>query len=139
MEYKFIYDNKDYVLSEENCDGIFYESEEENDDVKDVSLDMILTALSQGENINFTKEYYCDKCLCDNQEQLNKSYCYLEYHFYIYTKEKHYIINTICEEYKDTSYNKLFRAGKIDDSYIVSIIVCPHCSTYSVEIEQCTV
>ena len=44
---------------------------------------------------------------------------YLEYHFFIYTKNNEYVINNLSEEYKNTSFNKLFSLGKIDDSYIV--------------------
>ncbi|GAA0078947.1 DUF3785 family protein [Clostridium weizhouense] len=139
MNYKFVYNDKEYILSEENCDGIFFETTEDDKEIDGISLDIILSALSQGENVEFTKEYYSGKCECNNQENLNKSYGYLEYHFYIYTKNLNYVINTLCEEYKNTSYNKLSREGKIDDSYIVSVIVCPCCSNYLIDIEQCTV
>ena len=27
MDYKFIYDNKEYKLTEENCEGIFFDEE----------------------------------------------------------------------------------------------------------------
>lgn len=136
MEYKFIYDNKDYILTDENCEGIFFDDENE---ITGLSLDVVLAALNEGEEVNFTTEYYADKCSCDAQEEISKSYRYLEYHFYIYTKNNDYVINTICNEYKNTSFNKLFSLGKIDDSYIVSIIVCPNCGTYSISVEQCTV
>lgn len=136
MEYKFIYDNKEYILTKENCEGIFFDDENE---IKGLSVDIILDALNEGEEVSFSKEYYADKCSCNTQEQINKSYRYLEYHFYIYTKSNEYIINTIGNEYKNTSFNKLFSVGKIDDSYIVSITVCPNCGVYSIYIEQCTV
>ncbi|WP_252227077.1 DUF3785 family protein [Clostridium sp. ZBS2] len=139
MEYKFVYDDKEYVLNKENCDGIFLDSDNEVEEIEGLSLDIILNALYEGKVINFSKEFYGDKCYCDSQEKINKSYAYLEYHFYVYTKENKYIINTLCKEYENTSYNKLFRVGKIDDSYIVSVVVCPCCSNYTIEIEQCTV
>ena len=84
-------------------------------------------------------EYYSGKCSCDTQEQISKSYCYLEYHFYIYTKNNAYVINTLGEEYKSTSFNSLFSLGKIDNSYIVNVTVCPNCGTYSIEVDQCDV
>jgi hypothetical protein len=136
MDYKFVYDNKEYILTTENCEGIFFDDENE---VTDLSLDIILNALNEGEEVSFSNEYYADKCSCNAQEEKNKSYSYLEYHFYIYTKNNEYIINTISNEYKDTSFNKLFSLGKIDDSYIVSVIVCPNCGAYSISVEQCTV
>lgn len=136
MEYKFIHEDKEYVLTEENCEGIFFADENV---VTGLSEDIILTALNEGEEVTFTNEYYSSKCSCDTQEQINKSYRYIECHFYIYTKDNDYIINTLSEEYKNTSFNKLFSLNEIDDSYIVSILLCPSCGTYSIEIEQCTV
>lgn len=136
MNYKFVNDSKDYILTEENCEGIFFD---EDNEVTGLSVDIILSALNEGEEVNFSNEYYAGKCSCDTQEQINKSYRYLEYHFYIYTKNNEYVINTLCNEYKDTSFNKLFSLGKIDDSYIVNVTLCPNCGTYSIEVEQCPV
>ena len=136
MDYKFIYDEKEYILTEENCEGIFFDEENE---VTGLSLDTILSALNEGEEVNFSNEYYAGKCSCDTQEQINKSYRYLEYHFYVYTKNKEYVLNTLGEEYKSTSFNTLFSLGKIDDSYIVNVTVCPNCGTYSIEVDQCEV
>ena len=136
MDYKFVYDEKDYILTEENCEGIFFDEENE---VTGLSLDIILSALNDGEEVNFSYEYYAGKCSCDAQEQINKSYRYLEYHFYVYTKNKEYVLNTLGEEYVTTSFNKLFSLGKIDDSYIVNVTVCPNCGTYSIEVDQCEV
>lgn len=136
MNYKFIYDNKEYILTLENCEGIFFDEESV---VKGLSIDIVLDALNEGEEVNFSNEYYAGKCSCDTQEQINKSYRYLEYHFYIYTKNNEYVINTLCNGYKNTSFNKLFSLGKIDDSYIANVTVCPNCGNYSVDVEQCTV
>ncbi|BCZ49166.1 hypothetical protein psyc5s11_52330 [Clostridium gelidum] len=136
MDYKFIYDEKEYILTEENCEGIFFDEENE---VTGLSLDTILSALKEGIDVNFSNEYYAGICSCETQEQINKSYRYLEYHFYVYTKNKEYVLNTLGEEYKSTSFNTLFSLGKIDDSYIVNVTVCPNCGTYSIEVDQCEV
>jgi hypothetical protein len=136
VDYKFAYDNKDYLLTNENCEGLFFEDDNE---IVGLSLDLILNALNEGEDVAFSNEYYSGKCSCNTQDEVNKSYRYLEYHFYIYTKNKEYVINTIENEYKATSFNKLFNAGKIDDSYIVIVTVCPNCGVYSISVEQCTV
>lgn len=135
MNYKFNYENKEYILNEDNCEGLFFNE----DEIIGFSLDAVLEALNQGEEVNFSKEYYSGKCSCDAQEPLNKYYCYLEYHFYIFTKDNNYVISTISENYKDTSFNRLFSIGKVDNSYIVNVTVCPECGTYSVEIEECEV
>ena len=136
MNYKFISNEKEYILSENNCEGIFFENDEKIDGL---NLDIILNALNEGEDVVFTNEYYGGKCICDAQERIGKSYRYLEYHFYIYTINNKYVINTICSDYKDTSFNKLFRAGKVDKSYIVNVTVCPCCGSYSVEVDECEV
>ena len=136
MEYKFLFNDKEYVLNEEKCEGIFFGDENE---ISGITLDTILSALSEGEEVEFSKEYYSGKCACDKQEALNKYYCYLEFHFYIYTKNNEYVINTLSKEYEDTNFNKLYNLGKVDDSYIVNVTVCPECGTYSVEIDQCEV
>ena len=136
MDYKFINNNKEYILTEENCEGIFFDDENQ---VTGLSLEIILNALNEGEEVNFSNEYYSGKCSCNTQEQIDKSYRYLEYHFYVYTKNNEYVLNTLSEEYKSTSFNRLFSLGKIDDSYIVNVTVCPNCGTYSIEVEQCDV
>lgn len=136
MEYKFIFNDNEYILNEENCDGIFFYDDNEIDGI---SIDLVLNALNQGEEVNFSTEYFADKCSCNSQEKIGKSYQYLEYHFYVYTRNNEYVINTLSEDYKDTSFNKLFRAGKIDDSYIINVTVCPNCGSYYIGVEQCTV
>ena len=136
MDYKFVYDDKEYILTKENCEGMFFDDENE---ITGLSIDIILNALNQGEEVNFSKEYYSGKCSCNTQEQINKAYRYLEFHFYVYTKNNEYVLNTLSEEYKNTSFNKLFSLGKIDNSYIVNVTVCPNCGTYSIEVDQCDV
>jgi len=136
MDYNFVYDDKEYILTKENCEGIFFDDENE---VTGLSVDTILSALNKGEEVNFSNEYYAGKCSCNTQEQTNRSYRYLEYHFYVYTKNNEYVLNTLGEEYKSTSFNKLFSLGKIDNSYIVNVTVCPNCGTYSIEVDQCDV
>lgn len=136
MDYRFVHEEKEYILTKENCDGIFFDDENE---IKGLSIDIVLNALNEGEEVTFSHEYYAGKCACKTQEEINKSYRYLEYHFYVYTKNNEYVINTISSEYKNTSFNRLFSSGKIDESYIVSVTVCPNCSAYSIYVEQCTV
>lgn len=136
MEYKFVYDNEEYILTQENCEGIFFD---EDNEIIGLSVDVILNALNEGEEVNFSNEYYAESCTCNTQEQINKFYRYLEYHFYIYTKNNEYVISTLSNEYKNTSFNKLFSLGKIDNSYIVNVTVCPNCGTYYINVEQCVV
>ncbi|HBG0494691.1 TPA: DUF3785 family protein, partial [Clostridioides difficile] len=50
-----------------------------------------------------------------------------------------YVISNISVDYKGLSFNKLSRANKVDNSYIVSVIICENCQDYIVQIENCIV
>ena len=45
----------------------------------------------------------------------------------------------IQKEYEGQSFNKLLRANKVDNSYIVSLIICKNCGDTLVQIENCVV
>lgn len=133
--YKFIFDEKTYELSEDNFQYLIGDDEVE---VKGIDLDKILELLNQKENIEFSKQYYKDPCeICWNEESTKeKYYGFLEYHFYIFTKNCEYITSSITEDYEPNSYGRLVRLGKLDNSFLVSIIVCAKCGAYEIEIEQ---
>lgn len=137
-QYKFNYEDKEYFLSTGNCSGII------NDDEKPVSkiqIGDILNILNNSEEVNFDVEYYqeaCPDCLSGVKEK-QKFFEFLEYHFYIFTKNGEYVINNICKEYEGLSFNKLLRQKKVDDSYIVSLIICRNCNSYIIQIENCIV
>lgn len=137
--FKFDYDEKEYILNDENFDELI------NDDdkpVKDIDKDMRIELLKNSpEEIIFGEEFYieaCPKCLKGIKEK-EKFFPFLEYHFYIYTKEEKYVISTIDKDYQGKSFNKLSRSNLVDDSYIVSIIICKHCNDYIIQVENCEV
>lgn len=137
-EYKFNYEEKEYILSQKNCSDIINDEEKP---VKGTSLDKILNILNESDDIDFDIEYYqeaCPECLAGVKEK-QKFFGFLEYHFYIFTKNGEYVISDIDKDYQGLSFNKLSRSGKVDDSYIVSIIVCENCQDYIVQIENCIV
>lgn len=137
-EYKFNYEGKEYILSQKNCSDIINDEEKP---VKGTSLDKILNILNESDDIDFDIEYYqeaCPECLAGVKEK-QKFFGFLEYHFYIFTKNGEYVISDIDKDYQGLSFNKLSRSGKVDDSYIVSIIVCENCQDYIVQIENCIV
>lgn len=136
--YKFYYDNEEYILNKENFDELINDEEKP---VKDINLESILQLLNDSEEVAFDEEYYmeaCPKCLKGVKEK-EKFFPFLEYHFYIFTKNGEYVVSTIDKDYKGKSFNKLSRANLVDDSYIVSIIMCKHCKDYIVQIENCEV
>lgn len=136
--YKFTYDEKEYTLSQENCSALI------NDDDKPVAgigIQNIIDMLNNSNNVDFDMEYYqeaCPECLAGVKEK-QKFFGFLEYHFYIFTKDGNYVTSDIVPDYQGLSFNKLSRQNKVDDSYIVSIIVCENCQDYIVQIENCAV
>ncbi|MBU5591469.1 DUF3785 domain-containing protein [Clostridium sp. MSJ-4] len=134
--YKFVFRGKTYELSKDNCSYLI--NDEENE-VKGIEISDVLELLNQYEGANFDLEYYnqpCEKCFYGKEEKL-KHFNFLEYHFYVFTKEDKYIISNISKEYENTSFTRLLNLGKVDNSYIVIIMVCENCGAYSIEIEQC--
>lgn len=137
-EYKFVYNEKEYVLGEDNCS---YVLNDEEHPVDGLGKSDILELLNQSESVQFGIEYYdqpCENCLAGKKEK-EKFFKFLEYHFFIFTKKSKYIISSISKEYEASSLTKLLKQGVVDNSYIVSITVCVECGDYSVEIGQCEV
>ncbi|WP_055668939.1 DUF3785 family protein [Desnuesiella massiliensis] len=134
--YKFIFKDKTYELSKENC--LYLMNDEENE-VKGIDASEIIELIRQWPEVSFDLAYYdeaCEKCLNGKKEKL-RAFNFLEYHFYIFTKENQYVISNISKEYENTTFTQLLKSEKIDNSYIVMIMVCEHCGAYAVEIEQC--
>ena len=137
-EYKFNYEDKEYILNENNCSDLINDEEKP---VRGINVPKIIEMLNNAESVDFDIEYYqeaCPECLAGVKEK-QKFFGFLEYHFYIFTKNGDYVISDIDKEYKGLSFNKLSRQGKVDDSYIVSIIVCEKCQDYIIQIENCIV
>lgn len=131
-EYRFKFKEKEYVLNEEKLECFFNDDEKP---IKKIEIDNILELLTENNKVEFDLEYYskaCEECGNDG----NKPFGFLENHFYIFTNNYEYITSSISKDYIENSFSQLRREGKVDDSYIVSVIVCKDCGKYSVEIEQ---
>lgn len=123
-----------YTLDNSKLDNFF--NDEENP-INNIKAEDILSIIENRE-LDFEKAYYsltCENCGGDKVEN-ERAYKFLEYHFYIYTKDGEYVINNLEAEEKDTSFTKLLNLKKVDNSYIVSIIVCSGCGAFSIEIEE---
>ena len=135
---KFLFDTKEYNLEANKCSAFL------NDDEKPVTgLDVydVLNILENNDKVDFDRQYYqeaCPKCLYGVKEK-EKFFPFLEYYFYILTKNQKYVVSDISKEYEDLSFNKLYKKGEVDDSYIVCIIICEHCGEYLIQIENCAV
>lgn len=134
--FKFTHKDKEFVLNEEKLDYMYNDEENpiENIDEKD-----ILSILNDNELVDFDVQYYDDKCPnCSSEEEKgNKSFSFLEYHFYLFTKDNKIVTSNISKGYEEGDFIKLWKTKKIDNSYIVNIIVCRYCGNYTIEIEQC--
>jgi hypothetical protein len=136
--YKFVHNNREYELGESNCS---YMLNDEENPVAGIERDAVLRLLAGSEAVAFDVDYYdqpCQSCLAGKKDK-EKAFRFLEYHFFIFTKEGGYVISNISREYKNTSYNRLLKEKAVDNSYVASIAVCMECGDYSIEIEQCDV
>ena len=132
--FKFKHNDEEFILSEDNLSYM------EVDEIEDFNIEKVLEILEEAtEKVQFDYEYYADNCEeCSNSETIDKKYYrFLEYHFYVFTKEGKYIMSNISNDFENTTYSRLAKNGSIDESYIVSIIICESCRSFTIEIEQC--
>ncbi|MBC5629124.1 DUF3785 family protein [Clostridium sp. NSJ-6] len=135
MEYKFKFDGKEYILNEENLECFFNDDE---NPINDVDEEKIIEILNNSDKVDFSKAYFnlaCEKCQTGVEEK-KKFFDFLGYNFYIFTKDGKYFVSNIEPEYEGSTFDKLYRFGKVDNSYLVTINVCKHCGEYSIEIEE---
>lgn len=136
--YKFIFDGKTYELREDNFS---YLLNDEDNPVSGIEQKDILELLSNQVEVDFDFEYYdkpCEKCQ-GNKVKQTKYFKFIEVHFNIYTKNGNYVLSNLSKEYEKTTYNKLLKEGKVDNSYLASVTVCDSCGDYTIAIEQCDV
>jgi len=135
MSYKFNFEGKEYDLNEEKLVGFF--NDEENE-ILGIDENKILEMLNNSTEVDFEKTYYkeiCENCLAGKEEN-KKVFDYLEYYFYVYSKNGNYVASNISNEYNGLSFTRLERQKTVDTSYIVTIIVCAHCGEFTIEIEK---
>jgi len=132
--FKFCFNDKEYTLSEENLE--YFQNDEETP-VADIDADTVISLLNENNDAAFTTEYYDLPCSICKHGKVGKSkyYDYLEYHFYIFTKESKYVISSISKEYKENSLDNMLSSGTVEDSCLVSIAVCTNCGSYSIDLE----
>ena len=143
MEFTFKYYEKEYILNNDNLE--YFENDEVNP-LDDINEEKVIEILNNAENVEFSKAYFdlpCSKCKAGVEEKKKffhiiyfYIYCYFELNFYIYAKDRKFVISTLDKKYEGLSYNKLQKSGKVNQSYIVIIDVCKNCGNYSIEIEE---
>lgn len=130
--FSFTFDEKQYNLSEDKLIYFF------NEDVDDFDIDKLFKILNNSEKVSFGKAYYdgpCEDCKFGLDEK-RKSFPFLEFNMFIYTKNGKFVISNIEKSYEGLTYNKLLREKKVDKSYLVNINVCKNCGNFAVEIEE---
>lgn len=135
MEYKFIFDDKEYVLSENNLE--YFVNDEENE-LGNLEVSDILNLLKNSDEVDFQSAYYeacCSNCKAGKEEK-KKVFDFLEYYFYAYGKDAKFVTSSIDNEYDKKSFTRLNMEGVVDTSYLVTVMVCRHCGTYAIEIEE---
>ena len=135
MQFKFKYNEKEYILNEQNLE---YFVNDEVNPIMDVNEEKIIEILNNSDKVDFSKAYFdlpCENCKTGLEEK-KKFFDFLGFNFYIYTKNQEYVVSTLDKEYEGLSFKRLMKSGKVDNSYIVMINVCKHCGSYSIEIEE---
>ncbi|WP_066892041.1 DUF3785 family protein [Clostridium nigeriense] len=135
MEYIFSFDEKEYVLGKDNLEYFVNDEEQE---LKGIDPNKILELLKNSDEVDFQNAYYescCSNCKAGKEEK-KKVFDFLEYYFYVYGKDNNFVTSSIDSEYDKKSFTRLNREGIVDKSYMVTVIVCKHCGTYAVEIEE---
>lgn len=135
MEYRFKFEDKEYILGEDNLE---YFLNDENEELKGIDHTKILELLSNNEEVEFQNAYYetcCSNCRSGKEEK-KKAFDFLEFYFYAYGKDNVFITSSVDSEYDNKSFTRLNREGIVDKSYIVTVMVCKNCGTYSIEIEE---
>ena len=135
MQFKSKYNEKEYILNEQNLE---YFVNDEVNPIMDVNEEKIIEILNNSDKVDFSKAYFdlpCENCKTGLEEK-KKFFDFLGFNFYIYAKDRKYVVSTLDREYEGMSFNRLQKSGKVNESYIVIINVCKHCGSYSIEIEE---
>lgn len=69
MEFKFTFDDKEYILNEDNLE--YFVNDEENP-IKDIDEKKIIEILHNSENVEFTKAFFDFPCKTVMRELLRK-------------------------------------------------------------------
>ena len=129
---KIIFNDKEYTINKDNLQDFF---NDEINPIEDFNDDKALE-LIEGVNLEFEKSYYSYPCDCTTEKSKDRTYAFIEAHFYIYTKDRKYVTNSAELEKTEQSLKALENSGKVDATYIASIIICPKCGEFNVEIEE---
>lgn len=136
MSYELKMNDTSYNLNLENCEAFF---NDETMPLLDLDLEAALQLVAQMAQDSFAVEYYEDDCeTCPPTPRSKKRLVpFIEGHFYIFSKNQKLVITSIDANFVAGSFDDLAAQGVVDDSYIMSVVLCPKCGKYQIEVEVC--
>ena len=111
MQFKFKYNEKEYILNEQNLE---YFVNDEVNPIMDVNEEKIIEILNNSDKVDFSKAYFdlpCENCKTGLEEK-KKFFDFLGFNFYIYAKDRKYVVSTLDREYEGMSFNRLQKKWK---------------------------
>lgn len=134
MGYTFVYNDQSFELNASACS--FFMNDEEQP-LLGIEVEGILEEMMSSERVSFHKAYYdqgCEGCR-KNRKEGAKYFEFLEFHFYLFSKNQQYVMSSLSSAYEAKSLPDFIDKGIVDGSYIVSINVCEHCGDYTIDLE----
>ncbi len=135
MNYRIKTDAYELTLLKEKCLGIW---NDEIAPIHELTYELVASWMSYMPEDAYEIEYFEDDCeICPPKPRGKKRLVpYLEGHFYVFTKAGQPVTLSIHPEYVMGSFESLLLQGIVDQSYIMSVIVCPTCGHYQFSLEQ---
>lgn len=135
LEFLLNYEDKSWQLTKDQCQGLF------NDEllpIESFDFDTVMGWMQHMDSESFELEYFEDDCeVCPPKARGKKKLVpYLEGHFYVFTKAGKPVVTSIDPGYEMGSFERMQLMGEVDQSYILSVIVCPSCGTFQLSLEQ---
>lgn len=135
MTYKLVTEQGEWLLDAAHCQALF------NDEIEPIApftYDMVMSWMAHLPSDAFEIEYYEDDCeICPPKPRGKKKLVpYLEAHFYVFTKGGSVVATSIEPSFVQGSFETMQLKGDVDQSYILSVILCPACGSYQLSLEQ---
>lgn len=136
MNNQITVNHKVYPLSLDNCEAFFNDEEAP---IHELDAALALKWIGQMPQESFALEYYEDDCeSCPPAPRSKKRLVpFIEGHFYLFTKAQTVVMTNIDADYQQGAFDGLLADSKADDSYILSLVLCPKCHKFQIEVERC--
>ncbi|NDL66556.1 DUF3785 family protein [Anaerotalea alkaliphila] len=129
-------EGKEYVLEEAGC----YAFEiGEGLEVEGLDFERVSGFMEEGGVLEFEPAYYdswCENCEHGKGGKA-KSYRFLAFDFYIFTKEGRIVASSLDKDYQEHGVLAMEKKGMVDGSLLVEVVLCPNCGEYSIEVLPC--